>query len=127
MGLRDDLRILSVDDFPTMRRIIKNMLGQLGLRDVHEAEDGAMDLSKLRGEKFDLVITDWNMPRMNGLELLKAIKADESLKKIPVLMVTAEADKESVIKALKEGASNYIVKPFNAETLREKLSAVFKN
>ena len=127
MGLRDDLRILSVDDFPTMRRIIKNMLGQLGLRDVHEAEDGAMALSKLRGEKFDLVITDWNMPRMNGLELLKAIKADESLKKIPVLMVTAEADKESVIKALKEGASNYIVKPFNAETLREKLSAVFKN
>lgn len=127
MSLREDLKILSVDDFPTMRRIIKNMLGQLGLWDVHEAEDGAMALSKMRAEKFDLVITDWNMPRMNGLELLKAIKADASLGGIPVVMVTAEADKEQVITALKEGASNYIVKPFNAETLRDKLLAVFKN
>lgn len=89
MPLRDDLKILSVDDFPTMRRIVKNILGQLGLHDVHEAEDGAMALSKLRSEKFDLVITDWNMPRMNGLELLKEIKADASLKGIPVVMVTA--------------------------------------
>ena len=127
MPLRDDLRILSVDDFPTMRRIIKNILGQLGLRDVHEAEDGAMALSKLRSEKFDLVVADWNMPRMSGLELLKEMKADASLKGIPVVMVTAEADKENVMAALKEGASNYIVKPFNAETLREKLQAVFKD
>lgn len=126
MPLRDDLKILSVDDFPTMRRIVKNILGQLGLHDVHEAEDGAMALSKLRSEKFDLVITDWNMPRMNGLELLKEIKADASLKGIPVVMVTAEADKDNVVSALKEGASNYIVKPFNAETLGGKLQAVFK-
>lgn len=126
MPLRANLKILSVDDFPTMRRIIKNILGQLGLYDVHEAEDGAMALSKMRSEKFDLVIADWNMPRMNGLELLKEIKADALLKGIPVVMVTAEADKENVMTALKEGASNYIVKPFNAETLREKLRVVFK-
>ncbi len=127
MALRDDLKILSVDDFPTMRRIIKNMLGQLGLWNVEEAEDGAMAMTKLRSDKFDLVITDWNMPRMDGLELLRAIRADEGLKGLPVIMVTAEADKDNVATAIKEGASNYIVKPFNAETLREKLLSVLKN
>ena len=120
-----NLKILIVDDFSTMRRIIKNLLRQLGFTNVQEANDGATAWPKIQSEPFDLIVTDWNMPKMSGLELLKAIKSDESLKDIPVLMVTAEALKENIIEAVKAGVSNYIVKPFTAETLQEKLERIF--
>jgi two-component system chemotaxis response regulator CheY len=120
-----NIKILTVDDFSTMRRIIRNMLKQLGYNNIIEAEDGAVALSLLRREKVDFVISDWNMPNMNGLELLKAIRADDNLKPIPVLLVTAEALKENVIEAVKAGVNNYVVKPFTAETLQEKIDAIF--
>ena len=121
-----NMKILTVDDFSTMRRIIRNMLRQLGYTNVVEAEDGAEALSLLQREKVDFVISDWNMPHMSGLELLKAIRADENLKPLPVLLVTAEALKENVVEALKAGVNNYVVKPFTAETLKEKIDAIFK-
>ena len=120
-----NITILAVDDFSTMRRIIRNMLKQLGYNNILEAEDGAVALRLLRGEKVDFVISDWNMPNMNGLELLKAIRADQNLKSIPVLLVTAEALKENVVEAVKAGVNNYVVKPFTAETLKEKIDAIF--
>lgn len=120
-----NINILTVDDFSTMRRIIRNMLKQLGYNNIMEAEDGAVALSLLQREKIDFVISDWNMPNMNGLELLKAIRADDNLKPIPVLLVTAEALKENVIEAVKAGVNNYVVKPFTAETLQEKIDAIF--
>ncbi|PZP49770.1 MAG: chemotaxis protein CheY [Azospira oryzae] len=119
-------KFLVVDDFSTMRRIIKNLLKELGFNNVEEAEDGAEALAKLRGESFDFVITDWNMPNMDGLALLQAIRADERLKTIPVLMVTAEATKDNIIIAAQAGASGYVVKPFTAATLGEKLDKIFK-
>ncbi len=119
------MKILIVDDFATMRRIIKNILRQLGYTNILEADDGSTALNILRKEKVDLVITDWNMPKMSGLELLKAIRADERLKDIPVMMVTAEALKENIIEAVKAGVNQYIVKPFTAQTLQEKINKIF--
>jgi two-component system, chemotaxis family, chemotaxis protein CheY len=121
-----NMKILTVDDFSTMRRIIRNMLRQLGYNNIVEAEDGAEALSLLQREKVDFVISDWNMPNMSGLDLLKAIRADDNLKPLPVLLVTAEALKENVVEALKAGVNNYVVKPFTAETLKERIDAIFK-
>ena len=120
------LRFLVVDDFSTMRRIIRNLLKELGYTNVDEAEDGAMGLSKLQSEKYDFVVSDWNMPNMNGLDMLKAIRADEGLRHLPVLMVTAEAKKENIVAAAEAGASGYVVKPFTAATLDEKLTKIFE-
>lgn len=118
-------KILVVDDFSTMRRIVKNILKQLGYENLDEAEDGQQALSKLKGGSYDFVVTDWNMPNMTGLELCSAIRADDSLKEVPVLFVTAEAQKENIIQAVQAGASNYIVKPFTAEVLKEKMEKIF--
>lgn len=119
-------RFLIVDDFSTMRRIVRNLLKELGYSNVDEAEDGAMALSKLRSEPFDFVITDWNMPNMDGLTMLQSIRADAALSKLPVLMVTAEAKKENIIAAAQAGANGYVVKPFTAATLDEKLAKIFE-
>ncbi len=121
-----DIRILIVDDMSTMRRIIRTILNQLGYTNIDEAENGKQALAKLKKEKYDFVITDWNMPEMDGLSLVKAIRSDPELKHIPVLMVTAEAKKENVIQALKAGVNNYIVKPFTPEVLKEKIEKIFK-
>jgi len=121
------IKILVVDDFSTMRRIVKNILKQIGYTEVDEAEDGNGALAKLRQDKYDLIVSDWNMPNMTGLDLLKAIRADGALNGIPVLMVTAEAKKENVVEAIKAGVNNYIVKPFTAEVLREKIEKIFDN
>lgn len=120
------MRFLVVDDFSTMRRIVRNLLKELGFANVDEVEDGAVALVKLRSEKYDFVISDWNMPNMTGLDLLKSIRSDDALRHLPVLMVTAEAKKENIIEAAKAGASGYIVKPFTAATLDEKLNKIFK-
>jgi two-component system chemotaxis response regulator CheY len=119
-------KFLVVDDFSTMRRIVRNLLKELGYSNVDEAEDGAMALSKLKNEQFDFVISDWNMPVMNGLDMLKSIRADAALAKLPVLMVTAEAKKENIIAAAQAGANGYVVKPFTAATLDEKLAKIFE-
>jgi two-component system chemotaxis response regulator CheY len=120
-----NMRFLVVDDFSTMRRIVRNLLKELGFSNVDEAEDGQVALHKLKNSQFDFVVTDWNMPNMTGIELLKAVRADPQLKHLPVLMVTAEAKKENIIEAATAGASGYIVKPFTAATLDEKLKKVF--
>ena len=120
------MKFLVVDDFSTMRRIVRNLLKELGYTNVDEAEDGAMALSKLKNEQFDFVISDWNMPVMNGLDMLKSIRADAALAKLPVLMVTAEAKKENIIAAAQAGANGYVVKPFTAATLDEKLAKIFE-
>jgi two-component system chemotaxis response regulator CheY len=120
------LRFLVVDDFSTMRRIVRNLLKELGYANADEAEDGAVALAKLKSEKFDFVVSDWNMPNMTGIELLKSIRAEPALKHLPVLMVTAEARKENIIEAAQSGANGYIVKPFTAATLDEKLAKIFK-
>lgn len=121
------IKILVVDDFSTMRRIVKNILRQIGYSNIDEAEDGNGALARLRQDKYDLVVSDWNMPNMSGLELLKAIRTDNSLCSTPVLMVTAEASKEKVVEAIKAGVNNYIVKPFTAEVLKEKIEKIFNN
>ncbi|MDD5388124.1 MAG: chemotaxis response regulator CheY [Gallionellaceae bacterium] len=121
-----NLKFLVVDDFSTMRRIVRNLLKELGYTNVDEAEDGVAALQKLKGSNFQFVVTDWNMPNMTGIELLQAIRADAGLKHLPVLMITAEAKKENIIEAAKSGASGYIVKPFTAGTLEEKLNKVFE-
>lgn len=115
-----------VDDFSTMRRIVRNLLKELGFANVNEAEDGAVALQKLQGGGFDFVVTDWNMPNMDGLQLLQAIRSNPALAHLPVLMITAEAKKENIIAAAGAGASGYIVKPFTAGTLSEKLSKIFE-
>lgn len=120
-----NMKILVVDDFATMRRIIKNILKQLGYQNIDEADDGSVALAKLQKDAYDFVITDWNMPNVNGLELLRAIRSSDKLKGMPVLMVTAEALKENIVQAVKEGVNNYIVKPFTAETLKEKIDKIF--
>jgi two-component system chemotaxis response regulator CheY len=125
MPLSSASKILVVDDFATMRRIIRNILRQLGYEDMDEADDGNTALAKLRTGKFDFVITDWNMPNMNGLELVRALRADAALRKMPVLMVTAEAMKENIVEAVKAGIDNYIVKPFTPEIMKEKLARIF--
>ncbi|NYT61983.1 chemotaxis response regulator CheY [Alcaligenaceae bacterium] len=119
------MKILIVDDFPTMRRIIKNLLKDLGFENVDEAEDGAMGLEKLRNGNFEFVVSDWNMPNMDGLAMLQHIRADPALAALPVLMVTAEAKKENIIAAAQAGANGYVVKPFTAATLEEKLNKIF--
>lgn len=119
-------KFLVVDDFSTMRRIVRNLLKELGFLNVDEAEDGAIALSKLNNETFNFVVTDWNMPNMDGLALLKQIRATPELKHLPVLMITAEAKKENIIMAAQEGANGYIVKPFTAATLSEKLNKIFE-
>ena len=120
-----DMKILVVDDFATMRRIIKNILRQLGYKNIEEADDGDVGLKLLKAQPFDFIISDWNMPRMSGLELLKAVRSDDQLGDMPFLMVTAEAQKENVIEAVKAKVSNYIIKPFTAETLSEKINKIF--
>src|SRR5687768_9942401 len=120
------MRILVVDDFSTMRRIVRNLLKEIGYVNSDEAEDGERALQKLRSEKFDLVLSDWNMPNMTGIDLLRAIRADDAIKDVPVLMITAEARKENIIDAAEAGASGYIVKPFTANTLDEKLKKIMK-
>jgi len=124
--LNKNMRILVVDDFATMRRIVKNLLTDLGFTNMAEAEDGHSALAALRASSFDFVVTDWNMPGMTGIELLKAIRADEKLKTLPVLMVTAEAKREQIIEAAQNGVNGYIIKPFTAQTLQEKLDKVFE-
>lgn len=121
-----NMKFLVVDDFSTMRRIVRNLLKELGFSNVDEAEDGVAALSKLRSANFDFVVSDWNMPNMTGLDLLKEIRGDANLKHLPVLMVTAEAKKENIISAAQAGASGYIVKPFTAATLEEKLNKIFQ-
>ncbi|MFO1380266.1 MAG: chemotaxis response regulator CheY [Chitinivorax sp.] len=122
-----NMKFLVVDDFSTMRRIVRNLLKELGFSNVDEAEDGVVALHKLKNGQFDFVVTDWNMPNMSGIELLKAIRGDASLKHLPVMMITAEAKKENIIEAATAGASGYIVKPFTAATLDEKLNKIFQN
>ncbi|KLN47006.1 chemotaxis protein CheY [Providencia rettgeri] len=121
-----DLSFLVVDDFSTMRRIVRNLLKELGHSKIEEAEDGVDALEKIRAGNIDFVVADWNMPNMDGLELLKTIRGDDALKHIPVLMVTAEAKKENIIAAAQAGASGYVVKPFTAAILEEKLNKVFE-
>ena len=121
-----NMKFLVVDDFSTMRRIVRNLLKELGFTNVQEAEDGVDALNKLRGEDFDFVVSDWNMPNMTGIDLLRAIRADAKLKHLPVLMVTAEAKRENIIEAAQAGASGYVVKPFTAGTLDEKLKKIFE-
>lgn len=124
MAVDMSLSILIVDDYKTMLRIIRNLLKQLGFHNVDEATDGAEALNKLRGKNYDLVISDWNMEPMTGYELLKEVRSDDMLKSLPFIMVTAESKTDNVIAAKKAGVNNYIVKPFNAATLKSKLSAV---
>lgn len=121
-----DLSFLVVDDFSTIRRIVRNLLKELGFNKIEEAEDGVDALEKIRAGSIDFVVADWNMPNMDGLELLKTIRGDDALKHIPVLMVTAEAKKENIIAAAQAGASGYVVKPFTAAILEEKLNKVFE-
>ena len=121
-----DMKILIVDDFSTMRRIVRNLLKEIGYANADEAEDGVAALSKLRGGNFEFVVSDINMPNMNGFELLTQIKADASLKHLPVLMVTAEAKKEDIVTAAQAGAAGYIVKPFTKATLEEKVNKIIQ-
>jgi two-component system chemotaxis response regulator CheY len=120
------MKVLVVDDFSTMRRIIKNLLRDLGFTNISEADDGNTALPMLKTGDFDFVVTDWNMPVMQGIDLLKAIRADESLSHIPVLMVTAEAKKDQIVMAAQAGVNGYIVKPFTAATLSAKLDKIFQ-
>lgn len=123
-----DFRILVVDDFPTMRKIVKSVLKQLGYNNLTEAEDGAQALQMLKSDdRFQFVVSDWNMPNMTGIELLKAVRGDPKLKHLPFLMITAEAEKDNIVEAVKSGVNSYIVKPFNASTMKEKLEKMFAN
>ncbi len=124
MDIDRDMKILLVDDFATMRKVIKNLLKQGGYNNISEAEDGVEALKILKSEHIDFIISDWNMPNMTGLELLKAVRADSELSGLPFLMVTAEGLKENVVVAVKAGVSNYIVKPFTAEVLNEKIEKI---
>jgi len=121
-----NMKILVVDDFSTMRRIIKNLLKDLGFTNIEEADDGNTALPKLKQGNFDFLVTDWNMPGMTGIDLLRAVRRDEKLKNLPVLMVTAEAKREQIIRAAKEGVNGYIVKPFNGATLKTKIDKIFE-
>ena len=121
-----NMKILVVDDMSTMRRIVKNILKQLGFNNLEEAENGQDALTKLHADTYGFVVSDWNMPVMMGIDMLRAIRADEKLKKIPVLMVTAEAQKENLMEAVQAGVSNYVVKPFTAETMQDKFNKIFK-
>ena len=124
--MNPDMKILIVDDFSTMRRIIKNLLRDLGFTNTSEADDGQTALPMLQQGNFDFLITDWNMPGMEGIELLKRVRADDNLKSMPVLLVTAEAKKEQIVEAAQAGVNGYIVKPFTAGTLKEKIEKIFE-
>ncbi len=120
-----DMNVLVVDDFATMRKILRNVLRQIGFTNISEADDGKTALNELKKEKFDLVLCDWNMPNMPGIELLKEMKSDGELKDIPFIMVTADAQKKHIVEGVKAGVNSYVVKPFSAETMNEKLKKVF--
>ena len=126
MSTPTDLKFLIVDDFSTMRRIVRGLLKEMGCHNADEAEDGAVALNMLKANKYDFVVSDINMPNMNGFDLLKAVKADESLRHLPVLMVTAEARKEDIVLAAQSGAAGYIVKPFTKATLEEKVQKIMQ-
>ncbi|HQL01403.1 MAG TPA: response regulator [Smithellaceae bacterium] len=121
-----NIKVLIVDDFATMRKVVRNLLKQVGYEDIVEAEDGVMALKALKSQKIDFIISDWNMPNMTGLELLKAVRADAELANTPFLMVTAEALQDNVVAAVKAGVNNYIVKPFTAEVLNEKIKKIME-
>jgi two-component system, chemotaxis family, chemotaxis protein CheY len=130
MGLKADMKILVIDDMATMRKIIKNMLGQIGFTNITEADDGATGLPKILeatelGEPYEFIVSDWNMPQLSGLELLKKLRADDTYKALPFLMITAEAEQGNVVIAVKAGVSNFIVKPFSAQVLKEKIDKIF--
>jgi two-component system chemotaxis response regulator CheY len=125
MEINQNMKILVVDDHESMRRIVKQALNDLGFKNVKVADDGATALPMLKAETFDFLVSDWNMPRMQGIDLLKAVRADENLKKLPVLMITAEAKKDQIIEAAKSGVNDYCIKPFNRETLKSKIDNVF--
>jgi len=125
-ALDKNMKVLVVDDFSTMRRIVKNLLRDLGFTNIQEADDGSTALPMLQNGNFDFVVTDWNMPGMQGIDLLKAIRADSSLAHIPVLLITAEAKKEQIIMAAQAGVNGYIVKPFTAGTLKTKIDKIFE-
>ncbi len=120
------MKILIVDDFSTMRRIIKNLLRDLGFTNTSEADDGLTALPMLQGGKYDFLVTDWNMPGMQGIDLLKAVRADAELASLPVLMVTAESKKDQIVEAAQAGVNGYVVKPFTAVTLKEKIDKIFE-
>jgi two-component system, chemotaxis family, chemotaxis protein CheY len=126
MSTPNDMKFLVVDDFSTMRRIVRGLLKEIGYNNAEEAEDGAVALNMLKNSKFDFIVSDINMPVMNGFELLAAVKGDATLKHLPVLMVTAEARKEDIVRAAKEGAAGYIVKPFTKATLEEKVQKIMQ-
>lgn len=125
MSAQPGMSILVVDDFSTMRRIIKGLLQDLGFSNITEADDGLTALPLLKAGNFDLLITDWNMPGMHGVELLRQVRADERLKKLPVLMLTAEAKRDQIVEAAQAGVSGYVIKPFTAATLKEKIAKIF--
>ncbi len=127
MSVQRSLNFLVVDDYSTMRRIVKNLLNELGYANVTEADDGATALPLLRSGSFDFLITDWNMPGMPGLELLKQVRADERLAKLPVLMLTAEAKREQIVEAAQAGVNGYVIKPFTAATLKEKIDKILSS
>lgn len=124
--MNKNMKILIVDDFSTMRRIIKNLLRDLGFSNTHEADDGLTALPVLKSGDFDFLVTDWNMPGMTGIDLLKAVRADERLASLPVLMVTAEAKRDQIIEAAQAGVNGYVVKPFTAQVLKEKIEKIFE-
>jgi len=121
-----NMKILVVDDFSTMRRIVKNLLKQLGYVNIDEAEDGAQAYEKVKNGDYGFVVSDWNMPNMDGLDLVKSVRANPAIKDLPILMVTAEAEKDKVIAAIQAGVSNYIVKPFTGDTLKEKMDKIIE-
>jgi two-component system chemotaxis response regulator CheY len=125
VALDKNMKILIVDDFSTMRRIIKNLLRDLGFSNTHEADDGVTALPMLKSGDFQFLVTDWNMPGMTGIDLLKAVRADEKLRTLPVLMVTAEAKRDQIIEAAQAGVNGYVVKPFTAQALKEKIEKIF--
>jgi two-component system chemotaxis response regulator CheY len=120
------MKILVVDDFSTMRRIIKNLLRDLGFSNIHEADDGSTALPQLKTGNYDLIVSDWNMPGMTGIDLLRAVRSDPNLQAIPFLMVTAESKREQIMEAAQAGVNGYVVKPFTAATLEEKLGKIFE-
>jgi two-component system chemotaxis response regulator CheY len=126
VALDKNMKILIVDDFSTMRRIIKNLLRDLGFTNTHEADDGSTALPILKSGDFDFLVTDWNMPGMSGIDLLKEVRADAKLAPLPVLMVTAEAKRDQIIEAAQAGVSGYVVKPFTAQVLKEKIDKIFE-
>ncbi len=126
MAIDYNMTVMIVDDFATMRRIVKNILTQLGFKNFVEADDGSVAWEMLQKQPVDFIVSDWNMPKMTGIELLKKVRADDKLQETPFLMVTAEAQKENIIEAVKARVSNYIVKPFTPETLGEKIEKIFE-